>query len=1438
MATTIKFLRSDIAQTRPEPSILANGTPMVNLYESEPGLFFTARDGSLIKIGPAAIGPLPPNESPQGYPGNSLGELWLDSSGPSPVLKIYDGTDWTACIQGIGGAVTSVGVSFNEVFNIEGSPVTSSGTITATLKEQNAGSVFVGPASGLAAQPTFRSLVATDIPNIPGEKITSGVISPNVGGTGTTVIPTAGQLLIGTGTGWGVGSLSAGLNTEIIVGSGSLQVGISNNSTFDSVGLKDGGGDTLTLAASNVSTSYTLNFPSSDGSNGAVLTTNGSGQLSFETSIFGLSSIGGSNDLTISAGGMDGDVILTPTGAGVISVSTSRLTELSLPVNATDAASKAYVDSFISGVQPKEQVKAATTANIDLTVGGLLTIDTVTLLSGDRVLVKDQSLPKQNGIYEAASGAWVRTSDTNTFFELVGATTFVSGGAVGAGETFICSSSAGGTINVDPVNWVIFSSSLGSVTSVGLTMPSLFAVAGSPITSTGSFSVTLNAQAANQFLAGPTSGGSVAPTFRALSSADIPNDAVTDAKLATGSVTETKLATGSVTETKLATSSVTDAKLATGSVTETKLATGSVTDAKLATDSVTTAKLLDGSVTEAKLAPGVISSQVYPNRAAAIAAIPSLSTTISRLGWLDAGGLSYFIVKVAGATAIPDILGWVPDGEVYADHFGAVGDYNPSTDTGTNDLAAFNAAVNFLGSVSSNKLRGGRLYINKKHLINGRLALKLGVELFANQTVIGSANQPGGSAYPPVVSTGPAIVGSHLQGPVILIGTGDSGVVNIEVASTQIRKNADISSGGQNLNCGILIEPPDSAGAILLRNWVTNCLVKDQPADGIAIQGETGNTALSYNVSLNNARHGIACDWGDFGGRTNKGRPGIMNLTGNRQINSGGHHIAIGHPDNGASVPYRVSLYDCEGIRGGNNSTFLIQDAGCCIIGMDVTVVNTAMSGTSGTSGSVATLGHAFAIAGRSIAFISCRYIQYTQEPVLIFSQLGLSNKGFTFIGATPSTNSIPIPNNFIKATSSISDVNARAFNVSSASGFSQLPIDISSLPAGSNAIEFVYNNLLYSPTLESPILITPTLGTPISGNLANCNVPNSATTATNVNTFGAIVARDLSGNFSANSPVFNGLLVTQSAPVIRATSALSTDVPVRIPVFLTNPNSVAQEVFSKSIGELKNDLGVTPNTLTGSTNNTISGGNHTHAITPSLSWTGGTTSGPLINILNDSATIPSATSTASGVVTTVAQSFAGAKTFTNNVIATSLQATGATRPTTGIYGSGELNLSTNNTDRLIIAVNGQVYWPTIGTSSSAANLFVNNASSPVNQMLRSTSSLRYKTDVENIEQECADAVLNMRPVWFRSTSVNDRQDWSWYGLIAEEVAEIEPRLVHWTYLEDAYEEIEGKLQLKPEAELVPDGVQYDRLVVLLLDIVKRQEKRIKIIEAQSEQAP
>jgi hypothetical protein len=144
------------------------------------------------------------------------------------------------------------------------------------------------------------------------------------------------------------------------------------------------------------------------------------------------------------------------------------------------------------------------------------------------------------------------------------------------------------------------------------------------------------------------------------------------------------------------------------------------------------------------------------------------------------------------------------------------------------------------------------------------------------------------------------------------------------------------------------------------------------------------------------------------------------------------------------------------------------------------------------------------------------------------------------------------------------------------------------------------------------------------------------------------------------------------------------------------------------------------------------------------------------------------------------------------------------------------------------------VKFNSITTTASAANAFLDSADG--NRIYRSTSSLRYKKNVENIDQLKADAILSLRPVWYRSKASNDRQDWSWYGLIAEEVAQVEPRLVHWTYLDEDYETetVNGEIKktLKEGAQQVPDGVQYDRLTVLLLDVVRRQQQAIETLEA------
>ena len=82
---------------------------------------------------------------------------------------------------------------------------------------------------------------------------------------------------------------------------------------------------------------------------------------------------------------------------GAVSLNSQKITNLADPTADADAANKGYVDGVAQGLDIKDSVVAATTANIDLS--GALTIDDISVTAGDRVLVKEQTDASENGIY-------------------------------------------------------------------------------------------------------------------------------------------------------------------------------------------------------------------------------------------------------------------------------------------------------------------------------------------------------------------------------------------------------------------------------------------------------------------------------------------------------------------------------------------------------------------------------------------------------------------------------------------------------------------------------------------------------------------------------------------------------------------------------------------------------------------------------------------------------------------------------------------------------------------------------------------------------------------------------------------------------------------------------------------------------------------------------
>jgi hypothetical protein len=169
---------------------------------------------------------------------------------------------------------------------------------------------------------------------------------------------------------------------------------------------------------------------------------------------------------------------------GATSLTLGGLTSLALtqdPVSALQAATKQYVDNVAQGLDVKASCIAATTANISLS--GAQTIDGVSVVAGDRVLVKDQTAPEENGIYVAANSTWSRSADANTWDELRSAFTFIEQGTLYADTGWVCTIDAGGTLGVTAVTWSQFSGAGTYTAGTGLTLTgSVFSITNTAVT--------------------------------------------------------------------------------------------------------------------------------------------------------------------------------------------------------------------------------------------------------------------------------------------------------------------------------------------------------------------------------------------------------------------------------------------------------------------------------------------------------------------------------------------------------------------------------------------------------------------------------------------------------------------------------------------------------------------------------------------------------------------------------------------------------------------------------------------------------------------------------------------------------------------------------------------------------------------------------------------
>lgn len=159
------------------------------------------------------------------------------------------------------------------------------------------------------------------------------------------------------------------------------------------------------------------------------------------------------------------------TMSGALNMGSNLITNVTTPSSSGDAANKSYVDNLIAAlnqvVPGKDAARAASTANVTISNPATAVFDGVTLTSGNRLLLKNQTAPEENGIYifTASGSALTRATDFDAWNEIPSTFVPVEEGTVNADTVWLSTANQGGTLGTTAITFIAFGVSTGYTTS-------------------------------------------------------------------------------------------------------------------------------------------------------------------------------------------------------------------------------------------------------------------------------------------------------------------------------------------------------------------------------------------------------------------------------------------------------------------------------------------------------------------------------------------------------------------------------------------------------------------------------------------------------------------------------------------------------------------------------------------------------------------------------------------------------------------------------------------------------------------------------------------------------------------------------------------------------------------------------------------------------------